>query len=89
MTDKEILKGFREQFSTGRLLTESNVLVLMGYARGDARVMMRDLLPDADDIESELILTEYPTFGNEPDNARFRTGVRFGAAMVLDLIKLS
>jgi hypothetical protein len=37
MTDKEILKGFQEQFQTGRLLTESNVLVLMGYARREAK----------------------------------------------------
>ena len=37
MTDKEILKAFQEQFQTGRLFTESNVLVLMGMARGEER----------------------------------------------------
>lgn len=35
-TDKELMKAFQEQFQTGRLFTESNVLVLMGYARGEA-----------------------------------------------------
>jgi hypothetical protein len=36
-TDKEIMKAFQEQFNTGGLFTESQVLVLMGYARGDER----------------------------------------------------
>jgi hypothetical protein len=36
-TDRELLKAFREQFNTGGLFTESNVLVLMSYARGDER----------------------------------------------------
>ncbi len=36
-TDKEILKAFQEQFNTGKLFTESNVLVLMGMARGEER----------------------------------------------------
>lgn len=36
-TDKEIMVAFQEQFNTGRLFTESNVLVLMGMARGEER----------------------------------------------------
>lgn len=36
-TDKELLDAFREQFNTGHLYTESNVLVLMGMARGEER----------------------------------------------------
>jgi hypothetical protein len=36
-TDKELLEGFRTQFNTGHLFTESQVLVLMGYARAEAR----------------------------------------------------
>ncbi|HLN56107.1 MAG TPA: hypothetical protein VK207_08945 [Bacteroidales bacterium] len=36
-TDKELLEGFRTQFNTGRLFTESNVLVLMGMARGEEK----------------------------------------------------
>jgi len=37
-TDKEILKAFQEQFNTGRLITESQVLVLMGMARDEERL---------------------------------------------------
>lgn len=84
MTDKKIITGFREQFQTGKLFTGSNVLVLMGYARGDARKMIKEKILTKEDIEQELIETEYPTFGNETDNARFRTGIRFGAALVID-----
>ncbi len=36
-TDRELLEGFKEQFQTGRLFTESQVLVLMGYARGEEK----------------------------------------------------
>ena len=41
-TDKEILKAFQEQFGTGRLFTESQVLVLMGMARGEERRRAQD-----------------------------------------------
>lgn len=44
--DKELLKAFREQFNTGHLYTESQVLVLMGYARGEARKELRAPEPD-------------------------------------------
>jgi hypothetical protein len=37
ITDKELLRAFQEQFQTGRLLSESNVLVLMAMARGEAK----------------------------------------------------
>ena len=37
-TDKEILKAFQEQFNTGGLLNESQVLVVMGMARGEERL---------------------------------------------------
>ena len=40
-TDKEILSAFQEQFNTGRLLTERQVLVLMGMARGEERLRAR------------------------------------------------
>jgi hypothetical protein len=36
-TDKDLLKAFREQFNTGGMFSESNVLVLMGMARGEER----------------------------------------------------
>ena len=36
-TDKELLIAFRDQFSTGRMFTEDQVLVLMGYARGEEK----------------------------------------------------
>lgn len=36
-TDKEMMLAFQEQFNTGRLFTETQVLVLMGYARGEER----------------------------------------------------
>jgi hypothetical protein len=87
MTDKEILKGFQEQFQTGGLFTESNILVLMGYARGDAKKMILQRLPTDDDIELEIINNWYPTYGNQNDNARVREGIRIGAKMVRDLIK--
>jgi hypothetical protein len=35
-TDKQLLIAFRDQFNTGRMFTESQVLTLMGYARGEA-----------------------------------------------------
>jgi hypothetical protein len=36
-TDKELLDAFKDQFSTGRLFNETQVLVLMGHARGEER----------------------------------------------------
>ncbi len=32
-----MMLAFQEQFNTGRLFTETQVLVLMGYARGEER----------------------------------------------------
>lgn len=37
LTNRELLVAFEEQFNTGRLFTESQALVLMGYARGEGR----------------------------------------------------
>jgi hypothetical protein len=36
-TDKDLLKAFQEQFNTGGMFSESNVLVLMGMARFEER----------------------------------------------------
>jgi hypothetical protein len=41
-TDKELLEAFREQFYTGHLFNETQVLILMGYARGDASTPIRN-----------------------------------------------
>jgi hypothetical protein len=86
MTDKEILKGFQEQFNTGRLLTESQALVLMGMARGDARKELLSRLPKEDDIEMDIIDNWYPTYGNQNDNVKVREGIRIGARKVRDFI---
>jgi len=85
MTDKEILKGYQEQFNTGGLLSESHVLVLMGYARGDARQMLKDLLPAEDDIERELIDSNGSL--NSDSAVSYRMGYRKGSNMILDLIR--
>jgi Icc-related predicted phosphoesterase len=87
MTDKEILKGFQEQFQTGGLLTESNVLVIMGYTRGDARKCLIEKLPSDEDIELEIIDNHYPTYGNQLDNSHVREGIRIGSRFVRELIK--
>ena len=81
MTDKEILKGYQEQFNTGGLLSESHVLVLMGYARGDARQMLKGLLPTENDIELELMEE------NMSGKAEFRIGYRSGSGMILRFLK--
>ncbi len=81
MTDKEILKGYKEQFNTGGLLSEIHVLVLMGYTRGDARQMLKEQLPTENDIELELM--EETRSGN----ADFRIGYRTGAESILKLIR--
>jgi hypothetical protein len=44
-TNKELLIAFREQFNTGYLLNEGQVLVLMGYARGEGRKETANELP--------------------------------------------
>jgi hypothetical protein len=53
-TDKEIMKAFQEQFNTGRLLTESQVLVLMGYARAEEKrkLQVKDRNEKPGDLES-------------------------------------
>lgn len=81
MKNKEILEAYEEQFNTGHLLTESHVLVLMGYARGDAKKMLKEQLPDEVDIETELIDDDYP------GNPEYRKGYRKGAGMILKFIK--
>jgi hypothetical protein len=80
MTDKEILKGFSEHFQTGRLFSESNVLVLMSYARGDALKMLKEKLPTEEDIETEIIEGCYN------GNPEIRRGIRMGARLVVDMI---
>lgn len=81
MTDKKILEAYKEQFNTGHLLTESHVLVLMAYARGDAKKMLKEQLPDEDDIENELIDDDYP------GNPEYRKGYRKGSGMILKFIR--
>jgi hypothetical protein len=81
MTDKKILEGYEEQFNTGHLLTESHVLVLMSYARGDAKKMLKEQLPDEDDIEAELIDDDYP------GNPEYRKGYRKGAGIILKYLR--
>lgn len=36
-TNREIMKGFQEQWHSGRLFTEAQVLVLMGHARSEGK----------------------------------------------------
>jgi len=53
-TDKELLKAFQEQFNTGRLFTESNVLVLMGIARGEERRNKQPPCPPARELNTDV-----------------------------------
>lgn len=84
-TNKQLLKGFKSQFNTGRLFTEAQVLILMGYARGDARKTLKDLLPAEDDIERELIDSNGSS--NSDSVVNYRMGYRSGSKMILDLVK--
>jgi hypothetical protein len=81
MTDKQLLETYEEQFNTGHLLTESHVLVLMGYARGDARQMLKEQLPTEEDIEMEMMEED------RSGNADFRIGYRSGSGMILRFLK--
>jgi hypothetical protein len=36
-TDKELLEAFKSQINTGFMFSERQVLILMGYARGEER----------------------------------------------------
>jgi hypothetical protein len=44
-TNKQLLNAFREQFNTGSLFTETQVLVLMGYARSEGKKEAPDCKP--------------------------------------------
>jgi hypothetical protein len=84
-TNKQLLEGFKSQFNTGRLFTESQALILMGYARGDTRKMIKDLLPAENDIERELIDSNGSS--NSDPAVSYRVGYRKGSKMILDLVK--
>ena len=53
--NKEIMLAYEEHFNTGKLFTETHVLVLMGYARGEAVKMkwipVSEKLPSAQQKE--------------------------------------
>lgn len=85
-TNKEIMLAYEEQFNTGKLFTESHVLVLMGYAKGEARRELMSKVPTPEDVEMEVIENYYPTYGNQLDNARVREGFRIGSKFVIDKI---
>jgi len=86
-TNKEIMLAYEEQFNTGKLFTETHVLVLMGYARGEARKELMKKLPTPENVELEIIDNYYPTYGNQLDNAHVREGLRLGSKFVIDWIK--
>lgn len=86
-TNKEMMLAYQEQFNTGKIFTEAHVLVLMGYARGEARQELMAQIPTPEDVEMEIINQYYPTYGNQLDNARVREGFRLGAKFVIDKIK--
>jgi hypothetical protein len=86
-TNKEMMLAYEEQFNTGKLFIEAHVLVLMGYARGEARRELTSKLPKPEDVEMEIIENYYPTYGNQLDNAHVREGFRLGSKFVIEWIK--
>ncbi|OGX23350.1 MAG: hypothetical protein A3K54_00095 [Omnitrophica WOR_2 bacterium RBG_13_44_8] len=85
--NKEMMLAYEEQFQTGKLFTENHVLVLMGYARGEARREIMAKLPTQEDVEMEIIDNYYPTYGNQLDNAHVREGFRLGSKFIIEWIK--
>ncbi len=53
-TDIELIEGFKANFVHGRLFTEAQVHMLIGWARGEARKEIMSKIPNMELLQAEF-----------------------------------